>query len=274
MRDVVVILISAVILRAFAGVLILSIHGEYPLFASMLVQVLFYFLLIVLSIKIFKLNARQWAEFAGEQPGIRGIGFAILWAIGCVAFEFGQNAMEAWVLSQFDRNFAKFWLFQESPRSHFPIEWSFFFCKVAIGALIAPVVEEFFFRGVMLRALIAKNGFFVAALISSIIFTMLHFNNRDYISTFIFGFSLCYIFSISRSLLVCVIIHSAYNFIVFVGHFYVDWHFLRSVGQDASVSDWSPQMWMYGFSILLMASFAFKFRAAIANARLTSIRAS
>lgn len=63
---------------------------------------------------------------------------------------------------------------------------------VISSCLLAPVAEEFLFRGILLKGLMEKISPFFAVLISSIWFAAIHFSAQDFISLFAaaFGYAL------------------------------------------------------------------------------------
>ena len=60
----------------------------------------------------------------------------------------------------------------------------FLVIEIVMITILAPIVEEFFFRGVILQRLIKKSSVWGGILISSLIFGILH---ADIIGAFLFG---------------------------------------------------------------------------------------
>lgn len=75
-------------------------------------------------------------------------------------------------------------------------------------SVIAPVIEEVVFRGVLVERLGLKYGYTSAVIISSIIFGVLH---ADVIGAFVFGIILSIIYLQTKSLLMPVLIHALNN---------------------------------------------------------------
>lgn len=77
--------------------------------------------------------------------------------------------------------------------------------------IVAPIVEEVVFRGLIYTRL--KNGIplILSAVISSIVFGLIHGTVIWVIYTFIFGLILIWIFEKFQSLLACIILHTAFN---------------------------------------------------------------
>lgn len=80
------------------------------------------------------------------------------------------------------------------------------------GVLIAPIVEEFLFRGVMLHRFTLKWGIRTAAFLSSFIFGILH---TDIIGAFLFGLVMCILYIKTSTILVPIFCHILNNLIAF-----------------------------------------------------------
>ncbi|MDR3597527.1 type II CAAX endopeptidase family protein [Clostridium sp.] len=80
--------------------------------------------------------------------------------------------------------------------------------KILVAVLVAPFVEELFFRGLMLHRFAAKWNINVAIILSSILFGILHFN---FIGITMFGFIMCIVYLKTRSLIPTMIMHSLNN---------------------------------------------------------------
>ena len=84
--------------------------------------------------------------------------------------------------------------------------WFFF-----VGALIAPVVEEIFFRGFLFQGFRQKYGWLPAVLLSSAIFGAAHLDPVSLIPTFMLGCVLAYMYHRSNSLWPGIIFHTLIN---------------------------------------------------------------
>jgi membrane protease YdiL (CAAX protease family) len=103
-----------------------------------------------------------------------------------------------------------FWeLFEKIFDSRFGF-WGTFF-KVAI---LAPIIEEILFRGIIMHGLMRnyKSGY--AVFLSGILFSVFHLNPWQMTYTFFLGLFLGWIMIRSRSLPLCIITHSINNIIV------------------------------------------------------------
>ena len=84
--------------------------------------------------------------------------------------------------------------------------WFFF-----VGAVLAPIVEEMFFRGFLFQGFRQKYGWVSAALLSSAIFAAAHLDLVALIPTFILGCLLAYVYHRSNSMWPGVILHVLVN---------------------------------------------------------------
>lgn len=80
------------------------------------------------------------------------------------------------------------------------------------GVIVAPIVEEFLFRGVILQRLALKWGTTLGMLISSFIFGIFH---ADIIGAFIFGIFMSILYINTRTLLVPIACHMLNNLLAF-----------------------------------------------------------
>lgn len=88
----------------------------------------------------------------------------------------------------------------------------------ALTCVIAPVCEEFLFRGFIFRALRNWRGTFPAALITGVLFGAVHAGSApasDLVPLGVFGFLLCLLYRYSGSLYPCIALHSINNSIAF-----------------------------------------------------------
>jgi hypothetical protein len=80
-----------------------------------------------------------------------------------------------------------------------------------VGAVLAPLVEEIFFRGFLFQGLRTRYGWVSGMLISSAIFAVAHLDPASLIPTFILGSLLAYLYHRSNSVWPGVILHMAVN---------------------------------------------------------------
>ena len=80
-----------------------------------------------------------------------------------------------------------------------------------VGAVLAPIVEEMFFRGFLFQGFRQKYGWVSAALLSSLIFAAAHLDLVALIPTFVLGCLLAYVYHRSNSVWPGVILHVLVN---------------------------------------------------------------
>ena len=96
------------------------------------------------------------------------------------------------------------------------------------GSIIAPIAEEFFFRGIAFKGVMKwmdhrgyKHGFLFALLFSSIIFAAIH--NYDIFGSvvvFLAGMLFAYLFERTGSIIPGIFAHAAYNAVVITAEFF------------------------------------------------------
>jgi membrane protease YdiL (CAAX protease family) len=79
------------------------------------------------------------------------------------------------------------------------------------GAIVAPIVEEIFFRGFVFAGLRPRYGWQRAAVISSALFALIHLIPTAIIPIFILGYIFAYLYQRSDSILPAILMHSATN---------------------------------------------------------------
>jgi uncharacterized protein len=90
--------------------------------------------------------------------------------------------------------------------------------SAVLTCVIAPVCEEFLFRGFIFRALRNWRGTFPAALITGVLFGAVHAGSApasDLVPLGVLGFLLCLLYRYSGSLYPCIALHSLNNSIAF-----------------------------------------------------------
>jgi membrane protease YdiL (CAAX protease family) len=84
--------------------------------------------------------------------------------------------------------------------------------------LVAPLAEEFFFRGFLFRVLHERIGAVLAVVITGAAFGMVHLPSGDWIGVIVlsvFGVALCGLLLCTSSLLPCIMLHAFHNSLMF-----------------------------------------------------------
>jgi hypothetical protein len=79
------------------------------------------------------------------------------------------------------------------------------------GAVVAPIVEEIFFRGFVFAGLRGRYGWQNAALISAFLFAVIHFTPTAFIPIFILGCIFAYLYQRSNSIWPAILMHASTN---------------------------------------------------------------
>jgi uncharacterized protein len=88
----------------------------------------------------------------------------------------------------------------------------------AMVCLLAPLAEEFFFRGFLLRVLRERTNVVIAVAVTGVAFGLVHLPSGDWIGALVlslFGMALCALFLLTSSLLPCIMLHAFHNSISF-----------------------------------------------------------
>ena len=90
-----------------------------------------------------------------------------------------------------------------------------------VGAVLAPLVEEIFFRGFLFQGFRARYGWVPGLLLSSVIFAIAHLDPASLIPTFILGCLLAYLYQRSNSVWPGVILHMLVNTVGLVSVYFI-----------------------------------------------------
>ncbi len=88
--------------------------------------------------------------------------------------------------------------------------------SILLLCIVAPLIEEILFRGIILNGLLSRYSPIKAILISSLLFSLLHLNPYQLFPAFAIGLLLGFLYFKVRSVLLCVIAHSVSNFQVII----------------------------------------------------------
>lgn len=82
--------------------------------------------------------------------------------------------------------------------------------------IIAPILEELIFRGFILDGLLKRYSPFKSILVSSLIFGLAHFNPWQFVTGFLGGLFIGWVYLHTRSLTIAIIMHASNNLLGFV----------------------------------------------------------
>lgn len=98
------------------------------------------------------------------------------------------------------------------------------------GALLAPLAEEIFFRGIVFRSYLLAKGPLVAYLASALVFASLHLNLPALPPIVVLGLVLAWLYHATGSLVPSVLAHAFNNGVAFIVLYFVPEHLLPGGG--------------------------------------------
>lgn len=88
--------------------------------------------------------------------------------------------------------------------------------------IAGPILEELIFRGIILDGLLSKYTPLKSILISSLLFGLVHLNPWQFVTGFMIGIFMGWVYYNIRSVLPTIIIHAAGNLVVFSVRIFAD----------------------------------------------------
>jgi membrane protease YdiL (CAAX protease family) len=104
---------------------------------------------------------------------------------------------------------------EEETRSPWVVYYSVF-----LAIIIAPILEEVFFRGFCYNIFKKEWGVTLALMLSSSLFALIHQNIFAFLPIFALGFALAYLYEVRRSLVASVTMHIIHNSL-FIAYFFI-----------------------------------------------------
>lgn len=263
LRDLLTILIFCLILRGL-GNWTVNVNAPFENFAfygRMSVTSAMYGLLLVLCAWHLRLRRAQLVSMIGETTFRRCI-LAAIFGVVLFAFFSGENAIEAWGIAQFNEDLAySLWSFPDGVEPSWEQVDLSFFIFMGVGVVLAPAVEEFFFRGLVLPNLENRIGLHKAAFGTSALFTCLHLQHPHIIGTLVFSLSISYLYFAYRSVALGTVVHSIFNLFALVSEnfFFRDWQ-TRGREELRDSGSWPIEFAMFVVSVLMIAYAAYRFR--------------
>ncbi|MFV0553990.1 MAG: lysostaphin resistance A-like protein [Mangrovibacterium sp.] len=134
-------------------------------------------------------------------------------------------------------------------------------------AVIAPIVEELIFRGVIMHGLMRNYPKIVAIFFSGLLFALFHLNPWQFSATFCLGCLMGWLMIITRNIIACIAGHALNNLIVLLYmHYYQQiqsWRFFTMSENTQLYIAIATAL----FGLLLLAVFAYIYRAKAINYR-------
>jgi membrane protease YdiL (CAAX protease family) len=89
-------------------------------------------------------------------------------------------------------------------------------------AIMAPIIEEMIFRGVIMHGLMRNYSKFTAVFVSALLFALFHLNPWQFPATFVLGLVLGILMLRTRNIYLCILGHAANNGLVLISMVYYD----------------------------------------------------
>lgn len=189
----------------------------HPVKSGDLVQGVVLFIVIVVAIAIF---LRHRGIAFCQQFGVRRIGFlrATFTAAGLILAALPLVAGAGAVMQKFLGPDAKpqeiVQFFLEAARNS---DRSTVVATLLLGAVIAPMAEEFIFRGYIYGVLKRYLGMAAGLLLNAALFAAIHFNVTSLPSLFLLAVCFTVAYEMTGSILVSMCMHAMFNLIMFAG---------------------------------------------------------
>lgn len=252
-------LLAALILRVVFEDILNGLFPAHLYAVTKSAEIAFYLIIVASCISIIHSEKIPFDTFFRRPLLYSDLCSGIFWSFTLLSFSLGSSSLFIYVFAHV--NLDKAYEFGGFHPFHVNTLGSNF-AGIALFALpqflLGPFAEEFIFRGLLMRGLMEKYGYTLAIIGNSIIFTLLHFSQADYIGTFVFAVVLSILFAKTRSLFVPVIIHSFFNLLAYLQQGFFDFHWTRSKGQILDIADWKPEIILLLCSTLFICIFLSK----------------
>lgn len=120
-------------------------------------------------------------------------------------------------------------------------------------AIAAPILEELLFRGIVLDGLLKKYSPRNAILLSSFLFGVIHLNPWQFISAFLIGIFIGYIYYHTRNVGYCILIHLTNNMTATILTYFYDTETLMSDDLYLSYGGATNFYIILGISLIILA---------------------
>ena len=183
------------------------------------IGLLLYAFYVLFTFRMLSRAGISYNRLCGTFPTWRTLGLYSLWAAPLVTFSIASIYLLYLPLSFLFPEFVQLWLLEVSAPTFWKSGDNYILASLLSlfsTVLIGPVLEEFFFRGILLTRWTAKWGVAKAILVLSIIFAILHV---DLIGGFCFSCVMAIFYIRTKSLFVPMCVHIANNGIASVIEF-------------------------------------------------------
>ncbi len=213
-------LVGYAILAFITTILILFILGTLfptwfkgessPLRGSLIIFLLYVFFPLF-TLDMLSRAGLSYKQLYGAFPGWRKLGLSSLWAIPIVIFSLSTFLLLYFPVSHFMPEFFQEQFIESNTSSTSLSSDKHVLANLLIfltAVFLAPVIEEFFFRGILLTRWTVKWGISRSIFASSFVFGILHL---DPIGAFCFGCIMAVFYIQTKSLFIPTVLHIANN---------------------------------------------------------------
>ncbi len=161
-------------------------------------------LLAVAYLRVVRPGAISWKAMGLE---FRGLGGKLLLGLLYGVLLFAVSSLLEFLLSQVGVQQTQGVMFQSVTRAS-PRQFAL---VLLAGAVVAPIVEEIYFRGYVFRAYLDQKGIWQAFFFSAGLFALVHLDLAALIPIFAVGFILAYLYYRTGSIVPCMVAHAVNN---------------------------------------------------------------
>jgi uncharacterized protein len=166
-------------------------------------------LLAVVYIRVVRPGVIPWERMGLHSQHLRS---RLILGLLAGAVLFAASSVMELLLSRLGIQQTQLQLFQSIQAASVPE----FMLVLLAGAVIAPVVEEIFFRGYVFRAYLDQKGLKQAFFFSAALFALIHLNIPAMIPIFVMGLLLAYFYYRTGSIIPSIVAHGVNNAAAFV----------------------------------------------------------
>jgi len=140
-----------------------------------------------------------------------------------------------------------------------PTSFFFFLFNLIIIAVFPAVLEEYFFRGTLQRLFLERMNVHIAVLLTSVIFSLIHFEFSAFLPRIILGILLGYIFYLSGNIWLSVFTHLFNNGLEVTQMYLKNLHLIAGKPFDAPTMPTIPELTGYSILFIILSIFFYRF---------------
>lgn len=231
--------------------------GESSPLREALINLLLYVFFLLFTLGMLSGTGLSYSRLCGTLPPWRTLGRYSLWAVPLVILSLSCLFLLYFPVSIFMPDFFKEQFIESGAARAMPSGNKHILANLLDSftiILLAPVIEEFFFRGILLTRWSFKWGVSKSIFASSLIFAILH---PDPISSFCFGCMMAIFYIRTKSLFIPTVIHIANNSIPSI----MEWFEIQSDDSSSQLTiEGFQELWwigLIGFVILIPCAIYF-----------------